>query len=45
MTEETAKDFVDQQGPYYLGGQDAVEIPALAEGDKDPIFPRLIGIM
>lgn len=41
ITKAQATKFVDDQGAYYLPGDEVVELPALAEGDLDPIFPQL----
>lgn len=38
MTVKDAKGFVDNLGPYYTGGHEHVEFPALERGEKDPIF-------
>ena len=41
ITFEEGKQFVRDQGPYFSGGVEQVEIPALAPGDKDLIFPNM----
>lgn len=41
MNLEEAEKFVDKEGPYYSGGEEVVEIPALAEGSQDRIFTTL----
>ena len=41
LTKEKANEFIDGQGPYYLPGEEVVEIPALANGLSDPIFPPM----
>lgn len=41
MSVEEAEQFVDKGGPYYSGGDEVVNIPALAEGAEDPIFPNI----
>ncbi|KAG8221215.1 hypothetical protein J3R82DRAFT_2793 [Butyriboletus roseoflavus] len=45
LTVSTAKNFVDSHGPYYSGGDEEVEIPALLDGADDPIFPAIDGAM
>lgn len=42
FTVEEAREYVDTQGPYYSGGCERVEIPALREGEEDPVFPSLL---
>lgn len=37
----SAQHFVDSQGPYYSAGEENVEIPALANGAPDTIFPDM----
>lgn len=43
LTKEKAKMFVDKQGPYYLPGEDVIEIPASVLGLPDPILPQMHG--
>ena len=45
MTVAEANAYVDAQGPYYSGGSEIVDIPALTEGVKDAIFPEMGGLL
>lgn len=45
MTVAEAELFVDGQGPYFSGGEEKIEIPALVEHVKDPIFPDMNGFL
>lgn len=38
-----ARQFVDNEGPYYSDGNESVEIPAVADGARDPVFPDMGG--
>ena len=41
LTKEKANKFIDGHGAYYLPGEEVVEIPALANGLSEPIFPPI----
>ena len=43
LTVANAKKFVDDQGPYYLPGDEKVVIPALVNGERDEVFPEMDG--
>ena len=45
MSIDEAKQFVEDRGPYYSDGVETVEIPSLAPGERDPIFPAMKGFM
>lgn len=41
LTKAQAEKFVDDQGPYYLPGEEVVEIPAVVPDVPDSVFPPL----
>lgn len=41
MTVQDAKNAVQNYGPYYSGGDEHVEIPAVPEGGRDAVFPDM----
>lgn len=43
MSFEDARKLVDSEGPYYSCGNELVEIPALVDGVRDPVFPAMGG--
>lgn len=43
MSVQEAKTFVEES-PYYSPGTERVEIPALADGTPDTIFPDMKGV-